>query len=196
MIRQHVLSFVCAVLVASCGSGPKERFYVLGAVDTDQAPSTLATYSVVVGPVSLPETVDRPQIVLRAGPNRVELSEFDRWAEPLKKAIPRVIAANLAQQLGTSQVYAYSQAVSSAADYRVWVDVQRFELAPEQREVTLEALWSVQHGGQDNLKPGHSLIRETAGASGYEALVSAQERALARISQDIAESVRAMEQAR
>lgn len=196
MTRGRYAYILCAALAVSCGSPPKERFYVLGAADTPPATAAEATYSIVVGPITLPEIADRPQFVLRTGPNRVEVSELNRWAEPLKKAIPRVIAAHLAQQLGTRRVYAYPQTASPEADFHVLVDVQRFESAPEQQQVTLEALWSVRHGAKGDPNPGHSLIRETAGAGDYDALVAAHERALARLSQDIAGAVRSMEQAR
>ncbi|MFZ4537578.1 PqiC family protein [Propionivibrio sp.] len=195
MIRGSLALIACVALVAGCGSTPKERFYVLGTADTGKAPVATASYSVVVGPISVPETVDRPQFVLRTGSNQVMVSELNRWAEPLKKAIPRVIAAHLALQLGTYQVYTYPQTISPDPDFRVLVDVQRFELAPGQQEVILEALWSIQRGAKGDLKPGHSLIRETSTSGDYGALVSAQERALTQMSQAIAESVRTMDPA-
>lgn len=196
MTRARLVVILCTVLLASCGTPPKERFYVLGTMDAAAGQVAAATYSIDVGPVTLPESVDRPQFVLRTGPNRVELSELNRWAEPLKKAIPRVVASHLAQGLGTRRVYAYPQHALPEADYRVAIDVLRFESAPEQQEVTIEALWSVRQGARGDLKSGHSLIREVSGTGDYDALVAAHERALARLSSDIAESLRAMEQAR
>ncbi len=109
MTRRHVriaLVSVLATLLAGCGSSPTANFYTLSA-GAAPAPPTATTYRIAVGPVTVPEVVDRPQIVVRVGANRVTIAELHRWAEPLKSEIPRVIAENLAQLLGTKQVSAY-----------------------------------------------------------------------------------------
>lgn len=196
MIRELQLLLLCAAIMVGCGNPPKERFYVLGSADRTPVNVGTVTYSVDVDRINLPESIDRPQMVLHTGPNQVELSELNRWAEPLKKAIPRLMASQLAQQLGTSRVYTYPQRAQPEADYRVSIDVLRLEASPKQQEVTLESLWSVHQGDRGNLKSGHSLIREPSNAGDYDALVVAHERALARLSSDIAESLKAMEQAR
>ncbi|HET7158024.1 MAG TPA: ABC-type transport auxiliary lipoprotein family protein, partial [Burkholderiales bacterium] len=88
-----------AMGLAGCGTSPPERFYTLA---SEPAPTlsanTLANaVSIIVGPVSVPELVDRPQFVVRSGANRVEIAEQSRWAAPLKHEIPRVIADHLAR---------------------------------------------------------------------------------------------------
>ena len=60
--------------------------------------------TVVIGAVTVPELVDRPQIVVRAGTNHVAIDEFARWAEPLKSQIPRVFVADLSQLLNSPRV--------------------------------------------------------------------------------------------
>ncbi|MGZ9256206.1 MAG: PqiC family protein, partial [Candidatus Binatia bacterium] len=37
-----------------------------------------------IGPIRFPAYLDRDQIVTRAGQNRFDVSENDRWAEPLE----------------------------------------------------------------------------------------------------------------
>jgi uncharacterized lipoprotein YmbA len=174
--------------LAGCGSSPRERFYTLGAgpVHT-RTQGAAAAYSVGVGPVTVPTIVDRPQIVLRTGANRVSLAEQSRWAEPLKDSIPRVIAGNLAQLLNADHVSAYPQAMSSDADYQVQIDVQRFESAPGDA-ATIDVLWSVQAAGETR-KEGRSLVREAAGGNDYDALVAAHDRALLAVSRDIASAI-------
>ena len=66
--------------------------------------ATSSNLSVVVGPVSVPAVVDRPQIVVNTGPNQVRLEEFNRWASPLQNNIARVVADNLVAMLGTPRV--------------------------------------------------------------------------------------------
>jgi uncharacterized lipoprotein YmbA len=144
----------------------------------------------MVGPVTLPEVVDRPQLVLRVATNRVDILESHRWAEPLKSEIARLIAENLGQLLGSSRVSSYFQNTGSDADYRVLVDIQRFELSPGEA-VTVEAVWSLRRVAGGALKTGHSLKREPVGAEGYDQMVAAYGRALLAVSRDLAQEIRA-----
>jgi len=179
-------------LVAGCGSSPTVRYYTLNAVEAPAATAapTKAEFTVTVGPVSVPDAVDRPQIVLRVAANRVERSEFDRWGEALKLAIPRVVAARLAGELASAQVFVYSPS-APPADFRVLIDVERFESEPA-KAVTVEASWSIRPRAKGELKSGRSVVREPVATAGYDALVAAHSRALAAVSRDIAEALRTM----
>lgn len=102
--------FFCAVL-AGCASAPKENFYVLSAgapLERGHGVASLPNTRIVVGPVSITEIVDRPQIVTRVAPNQVAILEQERWAESLKNQITRVVGENLAMLLGTKQVSTYT----------------------------------------------------------------------------------------
>jgi hypothetical protein len=92
----HLLSIAfVAVAAAGCGASAPSRFYTLSSTATSNDVTT-AKYAVLVGPVSVPAAVDRPQFVVQVAPNRVELDEFNRWAAPLNDAIARAVAGNLA----------------------------------------------------------------------------------------------------
>jgi len=191
MTRGLIASLILAAsMLAACGSSPTPRFFVLSA---PEQPAAKAVYSVAVGPVTVPEIVDRPQLVLRTGANEVTIAEQTRWAESLKSRIPRVIAANLAQSLGDAYVSAYPQGTGGEADYRVAVDIQRFESALGEA-ATVEALWTVSPatGKSGAAGSGRSLVREPTQGKDYDALVAAHGRALASISRDIAEAIRAV----
>ena len=99
-------SILIAALLLGCGASPRENFYMLPTDRTSTCPFDGASTParIVVGPITLPEIVDRPQFVVRVGPNQVAIAEQHRWAEPLKSQISRVIAQNLAQFLGATQV--------------------------------------------------------------------------------------------
>jgi uncharacterized lipoprotein YmbA len=186
----RVLLILLVLALAACASSPEERFYTLGATASSPARvgNAAAGYSVAVGPVTVPALVDRPQMVLRTGANRVLLAEQSRWAEPLKDSIPRVIAGNLAQLLDDGQVSAYPQGLSSDAGYQVEIDVQRFESA-QGDAATIEVLWAVRAAGETR-KTGRSVVREPAGGASLDALVAAHGRALLAVSRDIAAAIR------
>jgi len=179
-----------ALLLAGCGSTPSSRFYTLSAVPPPAgAPSMLA---VVVGPVTIPAAVDRPEIVVAVGPNEVRLDEFNRWVSPLASNIARVVAENLVALLGTPRVAASSITLSADADYRAVIEVQRFETAPGDA-ATLDAVWSVRRFRDGKVQIGRTTAREPAPDKGYDGVAAAHSRALARLSQDIAAAVRALD---
>jgi hypothetical protein len=178
-------------LIAGCGTSPKERYYTLSAAEAPAgAGQAKAAYTVAVGPVTVPALVDRFQIVVQVDANRVEVNDLQRWAEPLRRAIPRVVAANLARELGTARVFVYPPSGSEVPDYRVFLDVKRFESEPG-KAVTLEASWSVRRSAGGDLRTGSSVVREPVQGKDYDALVAAHSRALAAVSREVAGAIRA-----
>ena len=183
-----VLTFTA--FVAGCASTPASRFYTLSAASG--AVATSSKLSIAVGPVSVPAVVDRPQIVVDMGPNQVRLEEFNRWAAPLQNNIARVIADNLVLMLGTPRVTSSVQPLSGDADYRAAVDVQSFQSVPGETAM-LDAVWSVRRSKDGKGETGRTTVREAVQEKSYDALAAAHSRALARLSQDIADAVRALE---
>ena len=174
--------FLPMVILAACSAPPRERFYTLDAPEPPPAPE--APYAIAVGPVSVPELVDRPQFVVRMSANQVAIAEQARWAEPLRHAIARVVAANLAKDLGARA----AMPRGADADYRIALDVQRFESTPGEG-VLVDALWTVS-GPKGARRSGRSLVRESAKGRDYDALAAAHSAALAAISNDIAAAIR------
>ena len=179
-----------AALATGCGSTPPSRFYTLSA--TGGPAATSAKLSVAVGPVSVPAVVDRPQIVVDIGPNQVRLEEFNRWAAPLQNNIARVVADNLVLMLGTPRVILATQPLSADADYRAAIEVQSFQSAPGEA-ATVDAVWTVRRTKDGKAELGRTTVRETVPEKSYDALAAAHSRALARLSQDIANAVRALD---
>jgi uncharacterized protein len=185
-------TILCALgaLIVGCVSTPDARFFTLNATIDRAAESS--TLSVVVGPVSVPAAVDRPQIVVSTGPNQVRVDDFNRWASPLQSNISRVVADNLVSILGTPRVTVFPQTLSSSADYQAAVEVQSFGSALGEA-ATLDAVWTVRRVKDGKLQTGRTTVREPAPEKGYEALAAAHSRAAARLSQDIAGAVRALD---
>lgn len=184
-----IVSLLIAAGLTGCGTSPPERFFTLA---SEPAPISAASTSptaiaIVVGPVSVPELVDRPQFVVRSGANRVEIAEQSRWAAPLKHEIPRVIADHLGQFIEGARTMTSSSRAVVAADYRVTMDIKRFDSIPGE-SATIEAVWTVK--GRDGASlEGRSLAREMSGA-GYDELVQAHSRALTIVSRDIADAIK------
>ena len=193
MKKSTSLVILCALVawLAGCASSQQAQFYTLSPVPAPPA-APLAGCSVSVGPVSVPDVVDRQQIVVRTGPNQVTMDEFNRWASPLRGDIARVVAENLASMLGTPQITVFPQTPAAGADYRVAIDVLRFDSAPG-GAATLDALWTVRSAKPEALRSGRTALSEPAQGGGYNALVAAHSRARGKMSTDIATSIREMQ---
>ena len=191
MIRHYALiaAMLAVTALGGCASSPKSHFYTLSSGAALERSEAKAQYTVAIGPVTVPDIIDRPQIVTRSGPNQMQIAEFERWASPVRSEISRVIADSVMQQLDGAYVYLYPQNLSSNADYQVLLEVQRFD-AKLGDAVTVEALWAVRPAQGGAVKNGHSAVREATKGDGYDALVAAYSRALTAVSRDIAEAVR------
>ena len=196
MRRTAPLAALCGVaaLAAGCSSTPPSSFYTLSrTAPAAAAPAAVASQlAIVVGPVSIPAIVDQPQMVVTTGPNQISIDEFHRWASPLAGDISRVVTQNLVTMLGTPRVSQFQQALNAPFDYRVAIEVQAF-VSELGEAATLDAAWIVRRSKDGKTVSGRTDLREPASEKGYDALVAAHSRALARMSQDIATAVRAFE---
>jgi uncharacterized lipoprotein YmbA len=183
------IPYALVILAAGCASTPS-RFYTLSAATEPAAASS--DLSVVVGRVSMPAVVDRSQIVITTGPNQMQMDEFNLWASPLQDNISRVVVQNLVAMLGTPRVTLSSQTLSADAGYRAVIEVQSFESTPGEA-ATLNAVWTVRRMKDGRTETGRTTVREAVQAKGYDALAAAHSRAVARLSQDIADAVRALD---
>jgi uncharacterized protein len=184
----HLIS-IAIVAVAACGcSTTPARFYTLDSTAApDGAPA--APTAVMVGPVSVPASVDQPEFVVQVASNRVELDEFNRWAAPLNDGIARAVAGDLVVLLGTPDVATSPMANFSPA-YSVTINVQRFE-STRGEGALLDAVWSVHETAGGAPRSGRTVAHEVAQGDSYDALAAAHSRALARMSGDIAAAIRA-----
>jgi len=182
-----------AALAAGCASTPS-HFYTLSATPATTPTAATSNLSVIVGPVSIPAVVDLPQMVVTTGPNRVTVDEFNRWASPLQNNISRVVAENLVAILGAPRVSQFQQSLNADADYRVAIEVQSFDSALGDA-ASLNAVWIVRRTKDGKAETGRTTVREPTQAADYDALAAAHSRALARLSQDVANAIKELARA-
>jgi uncharacterized lipoprotein YmbA len=186
-IAQFISIALAASVAAGCSTAPA-RFYSLSSTATaDGTPATPS--AVMVGPVTIPASVDQPEFVVQVAPNRVEVNEFNRWVSPLGDGIARTVAGDLVVLLGTPEV-ASAELANFTPDYRVTIDVQRFESVQGQA-ATLEAVWTVRKTAGGQTRSGRTIAREPVQGQGFDALAAAHSQALAIMSGDIAATIRA-----
>jgi len=196
----------CAILATGCSvlspQPDRSKFYILTPVSDSGAmaasPPSTSTYSqltIGVGPVDFPDYLRRLAVVTRVAPNRIDLSDEKRWAEPLDKNFTRVLSENLATLLNTQRIEKYPWALRVKVDYQVEVDVQRFETTSD-GQTQLVASWIIRDGPSDKILYAS---QTTAGApAGPDELSasSALSSDLATLSEQIASRVTELRQHR
>ncbi|MEM5372075.1 PqiC family protein [Paraburkholderia azotifigens] len=182
-------AYLCVALMLAACASPRSNFYTLSPDSTLDSTGAPLQVPVVVGPVTVPELVDRPQLVTRMSGNEVKLNEFARWGEPLKSGVADVIAADLTRLLGSQRVSVSAQTVAGTQACRVRVDIVQFDSMPGEG-VAVDALWTVRVAGRDTLLTGRSMVREPVQGADDAALVAAHSRALGTVSRDIAAAIR------
>jgi uncharacterized protein len=177
-----------AALGGCLGSSPASRFYTLSTLPASGTGGGASTRTIRVAPVSLPESVDRPQLVRRTGATTVSIEEFDRWVEPLDTLLRNSLALDLGALLPEAQVLG-DAAPGLAVDQTVVVAVDRLEVA---QDVSLDALWFVLAAGEDQPKATRrTRIVEPAGTGQPSDVAAALSRAVERLSRDIAAELKA-----
>jgi uncharacterized lipoprotein YmbA len=145
-IRQTALFPVLILsLLTGCASTAPVRYYTLAGVEAPLGRKgeggTEAKFTLGLGPVEIPDYLERPQIVTRNGSNEMLMAEHDRWAGALKHDISRVLSENLAALLPEETSILFWKR-NVPFDCRVAVDITRIDIFPG-REVKVGAQWVV-----------------------------------------------------
>ncbi|MGE5818813.1 MAG: membrane integrity-associated transporter subunit PqiC [Deltaproteobacteria bacterium] len=142
-----------------------------------------------IGPIKFPGYLDRQEIMVRSAQNRFEVSENDRWAEPLEENFARVLTQNLSLLLRTDRIVSYPWPVDRKPTYQIEIEVLRFE-ANSAREAQLFARWAVSDGGNKKIiSVKETRVLRQAKEKSTEGSVAALSEALGDLSREIADAV-------
>ena len=197
LVRSALIGVSLSLLMSwGCASSPASRFYTLsslsGPVKAKAEQSLSQGPTIGVGPIRFPDYLDRPGIVTRSSGNTIEIAEFDLWAGSLKDDFIRVLAEDLSILLETEKMVLYPYIGVVPIDFRIGMNLNRFEGAPGDR-VVLGATWVVLQG--PDKKEGivqKSEITEPVSGSDYQSLVAAQSRAVEKLGREIAKAIQAL----
>lgn len=172
-------------LLAGCVTTPQARFYALSAAVP--AGSVTTNLSLALGPVDLPEYLDRPQMVTRAGGSRLTVDEFNRWGGALEEEIGRVLALYLGRRLGAQHVYSYPSRIAAETDYRIAIQIRSFD-GTLGGEVHLDVAWSlIDERSAKVVQTRQTAYQGLAGGTDYDAYAAALSDLLVRLGDDLAE---------
>jgi uncharacterized lipoprotein YmbA len=177
---------LAVLLTAGCAQ-PGKSFYVLTA--NGPAPSG-GGIGIGVGPITLAEYIDRPNLVVQQAPNQLAVSDDNRWAGDLSASIARVTAANLGREMKTGNVRTYPWQRDEEIDYQVTLDIRQLHSEADGYAV-IEVGWRAYSLPDRKLKASRTFVdREPLAADGYAEMVAAQSRLLSRLAENIAAGLR------
>jgi uncharacterized lipoprotein YmbA len=186
-MQRFSIAALMLVLAAGCaGTSPPTNFYTLESVSAPPALAALPELSLGLGPVLLPDTLDRPQIVIRKAAYSLELAELHHWAGDLKANLGRLMGHRLMALLGTERVSLYPWPRHRQLDYQVRIDVLRFD-GQLGGEAQFSGTWALLDGaGRRELHLQAFSLQETAAGAQYRDLVAALSGLANRLAEQIA----------
>lgn len=151
--KQQILSGIVGIgllCLAGCfgGTSPNASFYILS---SDTALNAVSSEKISVGvrPSQVPEFLDRPQIVLNDTSTKLNISEFNRWSEPVSLITQRAIIENLQRLLPNA--YIATKGYDDQSFNRL-VQIELIKMSGTLgKDATLSAWWSIQNNAGKTL---------------------------------------------
>lgn len=193
------LAWLVVASLAACQSSPS-RLYLLNA-QAAASPETVAiamsafpasglrlpvtpaavSASAIGVAVTVPQYLDRTDVVERTGGNELTTSPDVQWGEDLSVDAARVLAEDLAAELPSVDFIMLPSRSRRLLDYEVDVELTRFETDATGR-ATARGWWSISNAAGQPLTSGRISSVELPDGKGSAAMVAVLSRALASVS--------------
>ena len=178
-MRKAGLGLLCLMVAACGGTSPENRYFTLSPVGpAAPSPSAVKPPLRMTG-LHLPSLYDRPQMVIRTGPQSIGFDEYDRWAEPLERMAARILAQDIALRRPRP-----TGPLPSAADQpRVQVSVDEFA-ADSVGVARLSGTWRIT-GADDAARAGDFSYSAPVEAGRPDGVAAAMSALLGRLADEI-----------
>jgi uncharacterized protein len=197
-------ALILSLLLIGCSS-PPSRLYLLSSTEPPVAgqPTVGAAISgssqpalarrpsgrVVGVAVTVPEYLDRLDVMERTSANELKPIYSAQWGESLATTATRAMAGNLSADLPSDDILILPSRHQRRLDYQVNFDLTKFESDAEGNS-TLAGRWSIADGDGVERMSGRALRSERVDRPGYDAMAAAMSRNLAAASVEIATALR------
>ncbi|MBF0523476.1 MAG: membrane integrity-associated transporter subunit PqiC [Deltaproteobacteria bacterium] len=194
-VRAYCLPALCGLFgvfgFACASSSPQVIYYSL--LDTAaQGPIERKNDQLVllVGPVTIPDILNRSQIATGGKDGIFQRSEYHRWAGDLDREIARTLTEQLAMELGTEKVVLFPGDQRLAPNCQVLINVLEMggNLGKEANMIIRWTLIDSQGKWGPVIRRSH--FSEPLGDGGYNSWVKVQQHNIRRLGKEIAGSVK------
>lgn len=165
------------------------RYFVLSSesATTDASAVRHSDIHFGLGPIKLPGYLDTQGLV-RIGSGTVEYVRNAFWAESLTTGFPRALLFRTGARIGTTHAVAFPWYSTTRVDWKVPVDVLRFEALGDGRAV-LVARWSVERTADGVVVAGTQSSCEQTGGADPALIVEAMSRCVDQLAGKIAAAI-------
>ena len=174
-------------LILSCAKSSKPiEYYMLDAstgIDNNQTLKGDEGPMIGLGPIRLPEYLDRFQMVVAVSENKYKLIDGHRWAEKLDQNISLALFKTLPSQLGTDRMIRYPWPQRPGVDFQVKIDILELNI-DQDGQSQLVAQWSIKSKDETILNK-RSTFTAQASTTDIDKMVQAQSECLTKFGQEI-----------
>ena len=183
----HLAVAAAAIVLAACSSAPT-RFYTLAPPASSSHSANSTGGFIDVAPVSVPERLARPQIVVRTDDARVDILEQDRWSSPFNSELHDALASGISSRLGAIDV-SQGGAPATAPVFRIQVEVRQFD-ATRGGKVQAQFGWTISRSDEAGNRAVCRLsVQEPVAGPAVADLVQSMQRTVDNLADAIATDV-------
>ncbi len=185
----------CSIfLILSCAKSSKPvEYYMLDAsvgIDNNQTLKGDEGPMIGLGPIRLPEYLDRFQMVVAVSENKYKLIDGHRWAEKLDQNISLALFKTLPSQLGTDRMIRYPWPQRPGVDFQVKIDILELNI-DQDGQSQLVAQWSIKSKDETILNK-RSTFSAQASTTDIDKMVQAQSECLTKLGQEIVVNLKSL----
>jgi uncharacterized protein len=192
LLRTLAATTVVTLLGCASSSAPVQLYQLRAEAPLPTANNNINNTAVwqLASPVRVPDYLDRDAVLVPQGQAGLQALPGQRWAEPLRESVPRLLRADLGQLLGDNQVWAAPLPPGLVVNKLLRVELLALEANAARNAVVLRARWSISHADPAThaYAPQVQTITLTvpSASSDVDSLVAAHRLALWRLAERIA----------
>ena len=186
LLKYTFLSFLTFLILGCAKSSKPVEYYMLDAsvgIDNNQTLKGDEGPMIGLGPIRLPEYLDRFQMVVAVSENKYKLIDGHRWAEKLDQNISLALFKTLPGQLGTDKMIRYPWPQRPGVDFQVKIDILELNI-DQNGKSQLIAQWSIKSKDKTILNK-RSTFTAQASTTDIDKMVQAQSECLTQLGQEI-----------
>ena len=128
----------CSTNSSTDGNIGDTRFYTLSSLPPSS--NTTGKLRIGVGPLEIPQLINRPQIVSRKNQAEIIMSENHQWGGSHREELLQTITDNLSSLLKTESIEQYPWKYSFKPNYQIRINIERLD-GELGKSVMLKARW-------------------------------------------------------
>lgn len=188
MIKKISL-IVLGFILAACTRSKEPQYYLLNPIAMpNKQMNHYNNLHLGIDDITIPDYLEKPQVMISYSPNRVELEEYHQWVGALDKNIKSVISTNLTSLLPGAIVENSPWNAKFKPNYQLQIDIEQFTIDMQGNSI-LRAEFILYH--ENNIaKKKDVYYRLKINNITIENLIASMNNNLTHLTQDIAQVVR------